>query len=296
MKSYVKMVLFLFLLSVISAVLLTAFYLGFRERIDANRQSERILHIIKAMWILPEGVEEALASNVEFANMPSVSEHDAFVKYATKVKLVEKYLKEYVNLDEVFRERVNVLEISRENIVKRYSGEEFWNQFSKLDLVHNLYIFNAVNNNRNIYCFEVGGVGFWDKIVGYICLEQGLENIAGITFYDHKETPGLGQRIEEGWFQGQFSFWKKRIFVDNDFHPSFHVSKQVGTYDGSCLDKAVNEVDGITGASETSRGLDRFLTENLQFVFKRIRENINTVEVKGFFDSASLQRLEMNRE
>ena len=96
MKSYVKMVLFLFLLSVISAVLLTAFYLGFRERIDANRQSERILHIIKAMWILPEGVEEALASNVEFANMPSVSEHDAFVKYATKVKLVEKYLKEYV--------------------------------------------------------------------------------------------------------------------------------------------------------------------------------------------------------
>lgn len=52
--------------------------------------------------------------------------------------------------------------------------------------------------------FVFSGTGFWDRITGILVLSPDLSEIVNIQFLDQKETPGLGARIEEGWFIDQF--------------------------------------------------------------------------------------------
>ncbi len=42
----------------------------------------------------------------------------------------------------------------------------------------------------------IEGKGLWSTLYGYIALESDTNTIAGITFYEHAETPGLGGEVE----------------------------------------------------------------------------------------------------
>jgi len=102
--------------------------------------------------------------------------------------------------------------------------------------------------------YTFGGMGFWDRIDGIVVLSPDLRTIRNVQFFDQKETPGLGARIEEPWFTKQFQGleidWKapadRRIVVAANPAPN-----------------AANEVDAITGATQTSMALMRFLNEEL---------------------------------
>ena len=47
------------------------------------------------------------------------------------------------------------------------------------------------------YIIPISGKGLWSTIYGYLALEQDLNTVKGITFYQHGETPGLGAEIEK---------------------------------------------------------------------------------------------------
>ena len=102
--------------------------------------------------------------------------------------------------------------------------------------------------------FDISGMGFWDRINGIVVLTADLKEIVNIQFFDHKETPGLGARIEENWFTSQFKglkiAWNKpeeeRVIVGPSPDPN-----------------AANRVDAITGATQTSTALMRFLDQEL---------------------------------
>jgi Na+-transporting NADH:ubiquinone oxidoreductase subunit C len=102
--------------------------------------------------------------------------------------------------------------------------------------------------------FDFGGMGFWDRINGIVVLQPDLEKIINIQFFDHKETPGLGARIEEEWFTSQFKgipiAWENPLPDRIIF--------------GHATAGALNRVDTITGATQTSMALRRFLNEELE--------------------------------
>jgi Na+-transporting NADH:ubiquinone oxidoreductase subunit C len=91
----------------------------------------------------------------------------------------------------------------------------------------------------------VQGKGMWSDLFGYIALESDLETIAGMTFYDQNETPGLGDQIlHERWLQQ----WRGRRIFDDRGVPVFQVSQgEVGEYS----DAAQYQVDALTGATVT---------------------------------------------
>ena len=41
----------------------------------------------------------------------------------------------------------------------------------------------------------IEGYGLWSTLYGYLALESDTRTIAGITFYEHGETPGLGGEV-----------------------------------------------------------------------------------------------------
>jgi len=91
----------------------------------------------------------------------------------------------------------------------------------------------------------VQGKGMWSDLFGYIALESDLNTIAGMTFYEQNETPGLGDQIlHEHWLQQ----WRGRRIYDDLGVPVFRVSEgEVGEYS----DAAQFQVDALTGATVT---------------------------------------------
>jgi Na+-transporting NADH:ubiquinone oxidoreductase subunit C len=91
----------------------------------------------------------------------------------------------------------------------------------------------------------VRGAGMWSMLRGFISLESDLNTIAGMTFYEQKETPGLGDQITGlGWL----AQWRGRRVYDEAGELRFAVSEGRVEAGSSA---AVHEVDALTGATVT---------------------------------------------
>ena len=120
-----------------------------------------------------------------------------------------------------------------------------------------LPIFVCEHNGQKFFVVSASGKGLWDDIWGYIGLQQDASTINGSVF-DHKaETPGLGSKINEDWFQDQFI--GKTIEEAGVFSP-IKVLKP-----GAELDQ--HKVDGISGATFTGVGVDEMLARNLSVYY-----------------------------
>lgn len=120
-------------------------------------------------------------------------------------------------------------------------------------------------NAPSKYAFPVTGKGLWGDIYGYLALQSDLETIAGISFYKHMETPGLGAEIEKPWFQTQF---KGKKLYKNGAPTEFAIAKP-----GTPLTDT--SVDGISGATLTGKGVQAFIRKDAATYagyFKLIKE------------------------
>ncbi|SMC25869.1 Na+-transporting NADH:ubiquinone oxidoreductase subunit C [Desulfacinum hydrothermale DSM 13146] len=120
------------------------------------------------------------------------------------------------------------------------------------------------------YAFPVSGPGFWGPIYGMVAVDAQVQKILGIAFYRHSETPGLGGRITEAWFREQFR--GKPLHVPSPGRRFFYL-KPAGTATGP------DEVDAITGATETSRRLEAFLDQELKRIIPLLRQQRPTGNV-----------------
>ena len=109
------------------------------------------------------------------------------------------------------------------------------------------------------YAFPIGGPGFWGPISGMVAVNPDASKIIGIAFYKHSETPGLGGRVTEDWFSNQFV--GIRISPIEDDKKIFYL-KPAGT------GEAPNELDAITGATGTSRGVEAFVNQDLDYFLR----------------------------
>jgi len=109
------------------------------------------------------------------------------------------------------------------------------------------------------HILPVSGKGLWSTIYGYLALATDCSTIKGITFYKHGETPGLGGEISKDWFTANFVGKKIRDTEGNLV--SIQVVKGKVRADDP---KAYHEVDGISGATLTGRGVTNFLKNELK--------------------------------
>lgn len=111
------------------------------------------------------------------------------------------------------------------------------------------------------YVIPVNGFGLWDAIYGYLAIAPDGNQVIGISWYEQKETPGLGANIAEADWQSQFP--GKQIF-----QPSANAQLDVQTAPlgivvvrGKVAElygdapKAKSAVDGMAGATLTGNGV-----------------------------------------
>jgi Na+-transporting NADH:ubiquinone oxidoreductase subunit C len=141
-------------------------------------------------------------------------------------------------------------------------------ELSKPLMERNLPIFASNVNNTKQYIIPVYGKGLWGPIWGYVSLNDDLSTIYGANFAHKGETPGLGAEIDTKTFQGQFI--GKQIFDEMGTFVSVRVLKG-----GTANNDSKHEVDGISGGTITSVGVDEMLKDCLssyESYFKNIKK------------------------
>ena len=94
----------------------------------------------------------------------------------------------------------------------------------------------------------IQGYGLWSTLYGFIALNNDLNTVRGITFYQHGETPGLGGEVDNPRWKAR---WEGRQAFGEDGEPKIEVIK--GT--AGPPEEDPYEVDGLSGATLTSRGV-----------------------------------------
>ena len=94
----------------------------------------------------------------------------------------------------------------------------------------------------------VRGYGLWSTMKGFLALENDANTVAGIGFYEHGETPGLGGEIDNPRWK---AIWPgKEVYKQGD--AALGLIK--GAVNKSSSD-AIHQVDGLAGATLTSNGV-----------------------------------------
>ncbi len=99
---------------------------------------------------------------------------------------------------------------------------------------------------------SVEGLGMWGTIYGFLALDRDANTVRGLTYYDHRETPGLGGEIGNPVWQG---LWRGRRGFDDQWNARITVIKgQAGSPETDPLN-----VDGLSGATITSNAITRLM-------------------------------------
>lgn len=110
------------------------------------------------------------------------------------------------------------------------------------------------DGNRDILVMPVRGKGLWSTLWGFVAIDvtnikDGPETvtIAGLTYYQHGETPGLGGEVDNPKWK---SMWPGKKVFDSDWDVLVEVSKTANSD---------YQVDALSGATLTSNGVTNML-------------------------------------
>ena len=99
----------------------------------------------------------------------------------------------------------------------------------------------------------INGYGLWSTMYGFLALEADAQTVQSINLYDQGETPGLGgEVVNPNWR----ALWKgKKVYSDKG---DVSLTLVKGGVDNSRPD-SVYKVDGLAGATLTSRGVSNLI-------------------------------------
>jgi Na+-transporting NADH:ubiquinone oxidoreductase subunit C len=107
-------------------------------------------------------------------------------------------------------------------------------------------------NNPDTVILPVRGAGLWGQLFGFLALENDFNTVAGLGFYEHKETPGLGGEVDNPRWK---ALWPgKQVYRDGDV--AIHLLKGAVDRSGPNADY---QIDGLSGATLTGRGVSNLV-------------------------------------
>ena len=95
----------------------------------------------------------------------------------------------------------------------------------------------------------IHGYGLWSTLYGFMALEGDGNTVAGLGFYEHAETPGLGGEVDNPNWKSQ---WPGKQVYDTD-------GVAIRLVKGGADRSDAYGVDALSGATLTSRGVDNLL-------------------------------------
>jgi Na+-transporting NADH:ubiquinone oxidoreductase subunit C len=111
-----------------------------------------------------------------------------------------------------------------------------------------VYLLKNEDGSLDKVILPVYGYGLWSTLYGFIALEENGNDIFGLQFYEHAETPGLGAEVDNPRWKAQ---WKGKQLRDDKGNLMIQVAKVA-------KDKRYH-IDALAGATLTSNGVDNLV-------------------------------------
>lgn len=116
-----------------------------------------------------------------------------------------------------------------------------------------VYIVRDSAGQLKTLILPVHGYGLWSTLYGFLALEQDANTVVGLGFYEHAETPGLGGEVDNPRWK---ALWPGKKVFNEAGEVQLRLIKGVAD---SSHPESVYKVDGLSGATLTSRGVSNLV-------------------------------------
>lgn len=192
-------------------------------------------------------------------NIKKDSVYNVEAKYAEMVKADPVYTKTTEKKSDNGGFDVSKNQLSNAKLIVKVKNNEELTTKDKENLEkleRPLYVAETPDGKK--YVIPMTGAGLWGGIWGYVALDDDCETVYGTYFSHESETAGLGARITEPEFQS--SFHGKKLYAGDD-HSKVALSVLKKGKEGDVSPE--NYVNGITGATLTSDGVNNMIQQGL---------------------------------
>lgn len=184
---------------------------------------------------------------------------DANVENDTKGQILTalNYDKATIDVKATFAEKVKDQLFQNGELVD-YDGK-FLTAYGTAIKDGQLHVFvGEAADGETAYVIPMVGRGLWGGLWGYVAVRMidGQAKVIGTYFYHESETAGLGARIGDRDFQEKFMTPEPRAIFNEAGEVALCVVK-----DGASTNAF--EVDGVTGATLTSKGVSAMIQDGL---------------------------------
>lgn len=219
-------------LCVVCSVIVSTAAVVLKPAQEANKDLDRKRNILQAAGMLQEGrsVEEQFALVQErFVDLQTGQFTDAVTAgYDQRAAAKDPASSRAVPSDE------DIAKIGRQATIAQ------------------IYLVEGEGGDIDKIILPVRGYGLWSTLYGFLALEADGNTVAGLGFYEHGETPGLGGEVDNPRWK---AFWPgKQVYRDGEVE----LSLVKGSVDRASA-QADWQVDGLSGATLTSRGVTNLI-------------------------------------
>lgn len=227
-----------FLLCMVCSVVVATAAVVLRPAQLENKAADMKKNILAAanIWDEDKSIDE------QFANIESRLVNVAAARFATEVELSEMGINDISRYDQrkAAKDAAQNIVLSKADDIASIKRRA---RFSKI------YVVRGSGGELDKIILPVNGYGLWSTLYGFIALEADLNTVIGLGFYEHGETPGLGGEVDNPNWK---SIWPGKKVYDSAGSVALGLVKGAVDQSGH---NAVHEVDGLSGATITSRGV-----------------------------------------
>jgi len=225
-------------LCLVCSVLVSVAAVGLKPLQDANKALDRNKNVLAAAGLLkPEQSREDIQQLFEEFDLRLVNLSEG--RFATEEELQQ------AGIDP---NNYNDRTASRDPAISRsLRGDDPAGIQRQADFA-TVYLRQTNGGQTDLLVLPIHGAGLWGAMYGILVLEGDLRTVRGLSYYEHKETPGLGAKVENDDWRAQ---WPGQVAFNDDGSVALSVVK--GRAD------APGEIDGLSGATLTTYGVDRMI-------------------------------------
>jgi Na+-transporting NADH:ubiquinone oxidoreductase subunit C len=228
-----KIVLVALSLCLVCSVIVSTAAVLLKPAQEANKTLDKKRNILQAAGML----QADLSIDEQFAQITA--------------KVVDLRTGKYT--DEVDPERFNQRKAAKDpSQSEKLSADADLAKISRREDYAIVYLVQTDSGDLDKIILPVRGYGLWSTLYGFLALEADGNTVAGMGFYEHAETPGLGGEVDNPRWKG---LWPgKQVYRDGEV--SIGLIK--GTVDTASPD-ADWQIDGLSGATLTARGVSNLM-------------------------------------
>ncbi len=243
------------IVTIVSSILVASSVVALRPIQEKNKALEKKRNVLLAAGIdVPKKQVEAEYKKIT----PAVYD-------LTTGKITDQIEPASFNLAKILKDKANTVKLTKDQDI------------AKIKVMPKYQVVYLVKDGENIssVILPIYGKGLWSTLYGFLALEKDLKTVKGITFYEHGETPGLGGEIDNPRWK---ALWPGKQIYNDSGEVAIEIIK------GSVTDMTANKenkVDGLSGATLTSRGVSDLVNFWMKTGYKAVLTEMAATQNQG---------------